>query len=305
MARQANKLSKHTEPVIDQERLNADAAALPVLAARLTEIDEQFGDGLAYDRNRYIDKCRFHMTRSAEEALEVGRCLVVMREREAHGEWLQVLTSVGIERRLAQRMMQTALRFSNAALTPHLLEAAQTKTKLFELLVLDDEELKELDDGGTVAGLTLDDIERMPVSALRASLRDSRARVEDKDKLLAAKNAKLDELTSKKKRVKEVPPDEIHKEIMTEVTGHMHDAAGCIRGQLRQGFVTLAEHERQFDGDSRIFMAGVLDTLRKALAELAYEFGMVDTPAAGAPEWLQPGPWNPGATSDKTAAQKK
>jgi hypothetical protein len=297
MARTANKTPKHDEPAINEQQLADDAAKLPVLAARLAEIDEQFGDGLPYDRNRYLDKCRYHMARSAEEALEVGRGLAVMREHEAHGDWLNVLASLGIEQSLSRRMIQAAVRFSNRALTHDLVAAAKSKTKLFELLVLDDEEIQQLADGGTAAGLTLDDVDSMTVSELRASLRDARAEVEDKDKLLSAKNAKLDELTAKKKRVKAIPPDEIHREIIAEVTGHMHDAAGCIKGPLRQGFITLREHEEQSGGDSREFQIGVMYMLKKALSDLALEFGLPDTPVDAAPEWLKDGPWNAMETS--------
>lgn len=292
MARTANKPVKHADLAINEEQLVADAAKLPALAARFTAIDEQFGDGLPYDRNRYLDKCRYHMARSAEEALEVGRCLAVMREREDHGDWLNVLESIGIEQSLARRMIQAAVKFSNRALTHDLVAAAKSKTKLFELLVLDDDELKELSEGGTAAGLTLDDIDSMTVSELRATLRESRADLTAKDKLLQEKNTKLDELTTKKKRVKEVPPDEVHAEIMAEITRFMHDAAGCIKGQLRMGIVTLREHEDQFDGNSQEFLAGVINTLRKEVANLAFEFGLPVSDGDAAPEWTQPGAWS-------------
>ena len=50
-------------------------------------------------------------------------------------------------------MSQAALKFSNASTSTHLI-AAGNKSKLIELLVLDDDQVAELNDGGTVAGIT-------------------------------------------------------------------------------------------------------------------------------------------------------
>ena len=60
---------------------------------------------------------------------------------------------------------------SNASTSTHLIEAAGNKSKLIELLVLDDDQVAELNDGGTVAGITLDDVAAMSVSDLRKALR--------------------------------------------------------------------------------------------------------------------------------------
>lgn len=71
------------------------------------------------------------------------------------------------------------------------------KSKLFELMAQDDEDLAALTDGGTVAGLTLDDIDVMSVRELRKALREANEEASAKDRLLADKNQKLDELQSR------------------------------------------------------------------------------------------------------------
>jgi hypothetical protein len=216
-------MARHANDHMPEEHI-AEPGNLPevVKAAderrlRTHEVEERFGDGLPYDRNRYLDKCRYHMMRSAEEALEVGRALLVMKEHEQHGEFLKCVDNLGIERTVAKRMMKASLKFSNGALTHHLIEAAQSKTKLFELMLLDDEDLEELSEGGSVAGYTMDDVSRATTSELRAMIRKMKAdhaqQIEDlkadqdaQRKLIASKNEKIDELTTKLEKKKFEPP---------------------------------------------------------------------------------------------------
>ncbi|MCU7906508.1 MAG: hypothetical protein KZQ76_11845, partial [Candidatus Thiodiazotropha sp. (ex Epidulcina cf. delphinae)] len=72
------------------------------------------------------------------------------------------------------------------------------KTKLLELMVEDDEALEALADGGTLAGVNLDEIERMSTRELRDTLRKERdtqvKSAETHERLLADKNTKIDAL---------------------------------------------------------------------------------------------------------------
>ena len=131
------------------------------------EIMQQFGDGLPYERDRIVHETRFYMAQSAEAMLEAGKRLVILKENEPHGDFINILENdLGLEPRVARRMMQASVKFlgngdqnsKRTALT------VLGKTKLYELMVLDDEELDALADGGTVAGATLDDIDRMVFS---------------------------------------------------------------------------------------------------------------------------------------------
>ncbi|MFU4942462.1 DUF3102 domain-containing protein, partial [Pseudomonas aeruginosa] len=99
--------------------------------------------------------------------------LIVLKEHEPHGEFTQIVTEqLGLAERTARQMMQAAIKY----LSPALESKRQTfavlgKSKLFELLAEDDDDLVALADGGTVAGLDLDDIERMSCRELRKALR--------------------------------------------------------------------------------------------------------------------------------------
>lgn len=54
----------------------------------------------------------------------------------------------------------------------------------------DDEDLVELADGGTIAGMSLDDIDRMTSRELKAALREARETNAAQQRVLADKNEK-------------------------------------------------------------------------------------------------------------------
>lgn len=176
----------------NEEAIGAARAEATALGRQLAVIEERFG--LApYDRQRVIEECRFFMSQSAEAMLELGKRLLQMKEVEPHGEFMDCLRAVGIEQSIANHIMRAALKFSSNSPT----FANLGRSKLYELAFLDDQEIKELAEGGTVAGLQLDEIDRMSVRELRAALRDARAEKEAADQLIEKKNKKIDELDMK------------------------------------------------------------------------------------------------------------
>ena len=138
-----------------------------------------------------------NMRRSVEACLEVGRGLVVLKEACEHGEFMLRLGVLNIEQRVANRFMGSARKFSKWTSTSTLKQIGN-QTKLFEMLVLDDEQIEELEQTGQTGELKLDDIATMSVKELRAALREARADDEAKSRLLADKNKKIDELSAKR-----------------------------------------------------------------------------------------------------------
>ncbi|MCX8501937.1 MAG: hypothetical protein ORO03_09635 [Alphaproteobacteria bacterium] len=107
--------------------------------------------------------------------LEIGKNLLILKELTPHGKFLKVVESFGISQRTAWNWMNatarmTGLKCSNVAAMQQL-----GNTKLIDMMVLDDDQLEELAEGGSVAGKTLDDIERMSSRQLREHLRNTRA----------------------------------------------------------------------------------------------------------------------------------
>jgi hypothetical protein len=171
---------------------------------------QRYGNGaLAYNRDHFVDKVRYHLSRSAEEMLEAGRGLLVLKQFEEHGNWLPTLQEIGLEPRLAQRMMQAAQKMLGATIPPNLIKAVEHKSKLFELMVLDEDDLQALNNGDVVAGLQLDEIERMSTSQLRKRLRAELERREaDHDshqRVLEAKEAKINSFEAKLQTLQKSP----------------------------------------------------------------------------------------------------
>lgn len=193
-------LTENAAPVtIDGEatRLMAeDTAKAAVMAGQLNQIAERFDQGLPYERSRVVSEARFFMAQSAEAMLEAGRRLIVIKENEPHGEFVDIVEQqLGLASRTAQVMMQASLKY----LSPKLEAKAQTfallgKAKLLDLMVEEDDDLTALAEGGTVAGMTLTDIDRMSCRELKAALRKAREKTEADERFIDAKNKKIDEL---------------------------------------------------------------------------------------------------------------
>ncbi len=119
-----------------------------------------------------------NMRRSVEACLEVGRGLAVLKAACDHGSFLKRLDVLGVDRKVAAKFMQAAAKFANVSSTRHLTQAIGNQTKLFEMLILDDEQIDELALTGETGELHLDDIATMSVKELREALRQERKNVE-------------------------------------------------------------------------------------------------------------------------------
>uniref|UniRef100_T1HRW2 HTH cro/C1-type domain-containing protein n=2 Tax=cellular organisms TaxID=131567 RepID=T1HRW2_RHOPR len=139
------------------------------------------------------------MAQSAEAMLEAGKRLIILKENEPHGEFIKIVTEkLGMARRTASLIMKAALKYTSPALQSNGQTLAHLgKAKLFELMTEDDEDLAELAEGGTIAGLTLDEVDRMSVRELRAALRKDEAALKRSQQLVAEKEKQLQQLSQK------------------------------------------------------------------------------------------------------------
>jgi hypothetical protein len=230
-----------------------------------------------------------NMRRSVEACLEVGRGLAVLKAACEHGQFMGRLDVLGIETRVAQRFMASAARFSNAASTP-LLKAAGNQTKLFEMLVLDDEQLEELALTGQTGELALDDVATMSVKELRAAVREERAERKAQEEVAAEKSKRIDTLKRQLKRIQAAPPDEELADLKREAVSIGNDAHGLLLGSLRQAVMQLQTHalNQGVAGAHDIFLAGLVGQVQASLSQLRHEFGLPDvSTAADDPEWAK------------------
>lgn len=219
-----------------------------------------------------------NMRRSVEACLEVGRGLTVLKAACDHGEFGMRLGVLGIESSVARRFMIAAAKFPNRALAHDLTKAIGSQSKLFELLVLDADEVEELAAGGEVRGLDTDDIAGMTRNELRAALREAKAEKEASDKLLENKNKQIDKLEREKERIARMAPDEALADLKAQATRIANDAVGAIKGGVRQAMVQL--HNLPHGASQTAFAAGLLGELQAEINALREEFGLPDIASA-------------------------
>lgn len=267
--------------------------SLNAMTEHRLEIMQQFGDGLPYERDRIVHETRFYMAQSAEAMLEAGKRLVILKENEPHGDFIDIVESqLSLSKRTAQVMMQASLKYLSPKLEPKAQALALLgKTKLFELMTEDDEDLVELADGGTIAGMSLDDIDRMTSRELKAALREARETNAAQQRVLADKNEKIDSLSTKlekKSRIQPPKPDEEVKKLRAEVTALAVEAESAIAVRLSSAFETLCAYcaENMID-TPRDFMAGLVCQLESTARSLRSTFDLPDEPTGNAaPSWL-------------------
>lgn len=191
-----------------------------------------------------------NMRRSVEACLEVGRGLRVLKEACEHGNFIARLDVLGMERSVAARFMQAAAKFSNVASTHHLTKAIGNQTKLFEMLVLDDEQIEELELTGQTGELKLDEIAIMSVKELRTALRDSRSTAQTREELLDAKERELRSL--KLKQGKKVVADTDWPDALEPITDQIAEAGRAIAkaiSNLETCRITLMETGQALEAD--------------------------------------------------------
>lgn len=156
-------------PVADTGTASPHAFTEPALPAALqASLADEFKARQPADIEQ---ECRQFIQQTALTCIELGKRLCFLKSLVQHGEWLPTLERIGIDRHLSSRMMRAAICFLSNAGGLRIVEAAKSKSKLLELLVLDDEEVEFMALGGEVRGITIDALPGMTVAKLRETLK--------------------------------------------------------------------------------------------------------------------------------------
>lgn len=294
MARKPTPLPAVIEHSIDEAKVADLQAAHHAMAVvdfegqeNLIALAVQFDYKDALTIGALEDGIRFYQQRTAEACMQLGKRLVLLKEATKFGDFERRLKSLNIEYTAAVRFMGVAAKFSKVA-TSRLLEAANSQSKLIELLILDETELVELSEGGTVRGITVDDVDRMGVRELRSSLREARKDKVADEKRMADLHKSNDKLS---RRIAKATPDDELLELQKEATSFYADAKVAISGQLRQACIAIKNHGDGTIDNSR-FMAGLLGQLQADLTALRTEFDLPDVSNARDQELLaEMGQW--------------
>jgi hypothetical protein len=156
--------------------------------------EQLYGDGMPYEKDRILNQIRFYAEQHVNSLWEMGQLCLRLKAHEGHGGYLDALEKIGISHSAASYAMAAVLKFGSNFHTYGNLSVS----KLRILTILDEPNLQEIADGGSYAGMTLDEIDQMSVKELREKLREERTkRKQERDaqeKAIAQKEAKINEL---------------------------------------------------------------------------------------------------------------
>lgn len=275
------------QEVIEHDTLTVAANNAALNSVRVME---QWGGGETYNEDRWIERGRQAMRQTVEGMFELGRVLIVLKEHMTWEKFADVCEVFGMSVRAAQQLTQATRRFA----TPQMQKAQSKlmelgKSKLLELLVEEDEALADLADGGDINGHTLDDVERMTVRELRAALRESRDTAEAKDKIIADKNKKVDELAeklAKKQTGKEPSPEDVGSELTMRLSG-LEVAARSDLSRFAEVFEQMLAHGEANGYDHRPQMVAAINQIIRDAETLRERFTLPqEAPTNAKPEWL-------------------
>jgi hypothetical protein len=228
----------------------------------------------AYDKRRVISECRVFVGQSAEAMLEAGKRLIELKDNEPHGEFVRIVEEeLILNPRTAQLMMVAAAKFMGPALAGPKTKTFSLlgKSKLFELMTEPDEDLAGLADGGTLAGLALEDIDRMSVRELKAALRAHKAEAaqklaETEGSLEASRNlnkrnveriAELEEQLEIRKKAPPPPPEMIGRKAQQVLADRTLALIASVTTEFLRdaGPVLTAHSPRTIQAETAVAMA--------------------------------------------------
>ena len=215
MSKEVSEMRTETRGRKKKAQANEDVRAMDLAVQKqheqektVAEIDKAYlPEGETYNLHIAMERARFYQAQAASSLIELGKQIILLKAHEPHGQFLAAVEELGMAERSAQYAMAAAQKFSNAQTSAHL-----SSEKIRALIVLDDDSIKTLEDGGELKGVgTLDDVERMTVRELRSALRaEKKKRKEEREAQEAAisqKEQKLNELEAEL-RYREPPTKE-------------------------------------------------------------------------------------------------
>ena len=253
----------------------------------------QWANGEVYDEKIFIERGKIKFQEAQDAFFEFGRVLVVLKEHMPHGHFQEtVKREFNIDPSVARRMIKSTVKFCS----PELLKSAPKlialgRSKLFELMSEDSEDLAELAEGGSVNGLTLDDVDRMTVSELRAALKDSRDDLEAARKVSASKQEAIDELNHQLEKTRKKLADADPAKVGEELHATLNAAQTGVRSALTQiqpVLVQLIEHGQANGVDHAPTMVGCLNQIIRDCEYLRETYGLPrEAPTDATPAWLK------------------
>ena len=138
--------------------------------------------------------------------------------------------------------------------------------------------------------MTLDDVDRMTVRELRVALRESRETAEAKDKVIADKNKKVDELAEKLAKKQTGAKEPKAEDVGSDLLMMLSSLEVSIRSQvsrLKELFDQLNAHREAHGINHTAKMVGTLNQIILDCETLRENYALpTEAPTDDVPEWL-------------------
>jgi hypothetical protein len=224
--------------------------AVVKLKDEIQDADRLYLDGKPYDFDRIDNEVFFFQDKAGESLLEIGKRLALVKLHEDHGKFLAFLEKHSLGRRAAEYAMASARKFANSQSIANL-----GVTKMIALSVLDDDDIQKLEAGGDVAGMNLDDIDRMSTRELRENLRKEKEQVKKEketrkkersafEQSLLQKDAKINELDMRLSGQEPPTKEQIAKATLDDLTRDYTFALAEANSALRKLYALLVRAEK-------------------------------------------------------------
>nr|VFK46609.1 MAG: hypothetical protein BECKTC1821E_GA0114239_106715 [Candidatus Kentron sp. TC] len=255
-------------------------------SARAKELAINMGYEGEISTGQLEDGIRFYQRRAAEDCVQIGMRLLILREITPNGEF-QRRVELLMDYSLANKLMNATRRFSHRS--PRLIESAGNQSKFLELLLLDDDELDALEGGGEARGVTMDAIDSMTHKELREKLRETERLMDTRREIIREEKEKVrnlqarvdDILTEKKEKDSSHPNDE-------DRHGAVHETnrlEAAIQGPYLRMLQNLLDEEDRIGLDARGLVDGMTRQLHQSVLQVRQRLDLPMPDYAGTPPW--------------------
>lgn len=169
-----------------------------------------------YDYSRMVEEIKFYQEQAGNAFIEMGKRLLRIKAHEEHGMFMLALEELGIAHTTAKYSMVAARKFANSRTFGDL-----GVSKIQVLTVLEDEEVKELEDTNKIFGMTFDEIDKMSVRELKKNLREAREKnKQDRESLenvIKQKEEKNNELERQVRGLEPISAEKLAQEKCEEI----------------------------------------------------------------------------------------
>jgi len=190
---------------------------------------EKYSDG-DYDLQRITTEICFYLVQNARGIIEIGKRLIIVREQEGYGSFVKwIEDNFPFSKTTAYRWMNAVSKLANYTF-PTMGNLKPGKV-YFLLEDISEDELKELEQSGSIAGIEMDNIDKLSRKEMKERLQRYRNQLDEGKKQLEKVEQENERLRGKD--ISEIP-DELKVNKLEEGMIHLIGAMQKLHAQAKE-----------------------------------------------------------------------